>query len=704
MSAETFALAFQQNGSGAVGRTIDAKLKEQWVSVTDYEAVGDGVTDDTAALLAAVAHINTVGGVLYFPRGTYLFSTKLVLTGPLSGDGLYHGHITLMGEGSMSTLKYTGTGVAIQQNGGGDIASISAASGGNVTVTTDQPHGYVVGETVYLFNSGVAALNSTLNSLPWSTPKTVLTVPTPTTYTIAGSGAGAGAQGLTMSGRVPSRNSIRNINITRSGAQGSTCAIELFGNAYLFNLEDFWISNFKTGIRSTNCNGCEVRRGEINACSTGVALGFASNLWYFEDVYVNEPTIAGVDIGHYDSRTAVGVPGANGITFMGCGFHNSAAGTGLVIGGNFTRGIRVLGCYFEGNGRQDITFGHDTSVFTVGAGSDQENGDLVSVEVLGGYLAHATTNPMKIFRKVGGLEITHLTANVLGAGIAMVKSANASGDTTVKCFQDLRNPCYENSAGTQTATTGIIDYNDASIKGGSLQIGATGVTITTDNDGAITFTSIGGGNNEDLTINLDDTANTAVFSSSTGLTTLDFGSFNLTTTGTITGKDIIRVVPDSGGEGNIEIRRVDATNYALLNYFNQTSGGTPLWTLGCWADSDFSLIKNASGAQVIWVQNSSNNFFVAENICTNTAGKGFRAKEGSNAKQGTATLVGGTVTVANTSVTANSRIFLTIQSLGTVAAPKAIGVTARVNGTSFTITSADGTDTSVIAYEIFEPA
>lgn len=85
-----------------------------------------------------------------------------------------------------------------------------------------------------------------------------------------------------------------------------------------------------------------------------------------------------------------------------------------------------------------------------------------------------------------------------------------------------------------------------------------------------------------------------------------------------------------------------------------------------------------------------------------TAGRGLKVAEGSNAKQGTATLVAGTVTVANTSVTGTSRILLTAQSLGTVTAPKALAVTARTAGTSFTITSADNTDTSVVAYEIFE--
>lgn len=90
------------------------------------------------------------------------------------------------------------------------------------------------------------------------------------------------------------------------------------------------------------------------------------------------------------------------------------------------------------------------------------------------------------------------------------------------------------------------------------------------------------------------------------------------------------------------------------------------------------------------------------NLRVLTAGQGVAIKEGANAKMGVATLVAGTVTVANTSVTANSRIHLTIQSLGTVADPKPIAVTAKVNGTSFTIRSADATDTSVVAWEILE--
>lgn len=94
----------------------------------------------------------------------------------------------------------------------------------------------------------------------------------------------------------------------------------------------------------------------------------------------------------------------------------------------------------------------------------------------------------------------------------------------------------------------------------------------------------------------------------------------------------------------------------------------------------------------------------ASGISVSVAGTGLLVKEGSNAKQGTSTLVGGTVVVANTSVTANSRIFITAQSLGTVAVPSAYGVSVRTAGTSFTILASAPTDTSVVAWEIFEPA
>lgn len=97
-------------------------------------------------------------------------------------------------------------------------------------------------------------------------------------------------------------------------------------------------------------------------------------------------------------------------------------------------------------------------------------------------------------------------------------------------------------------------------------------------------------------------------------------------------------------------------------------------------------------------------FDVLTDLAVDTLGKGLQVKEGTNGKQGTCTLAAGTCTVSTTSVTASSRIFLTAQSLGTVSVPSALAISARTAGTSFTVLASALTDTSVVAYEIFEPA
>lgn len=66
------AAAYTPAGTGAVVGTVQAKLRES-VSVKDFGAVGDGVTNDTAAFAAASAYITVQGGgKLVIPQGTYI--------------------------------------------------------------------------------------------------------------------------------------------------------------------------------------------------------------------------------------------------------------------------------------------------------------------------------------------------------------------------------------------------------------------------------------------------------------------------------------------------------------------------------------------------------------------------------------------------------------------------------------------------------
>ena len=70
---------YNQGGTGASSRTVENKLQES-VSVKDFGAVGDGVTDDTAAIQAAIdSFISVSGGTILFENKVYLITGTLVL-------------------------------------------------------------------------------------------------------------------------------------------------------------------------------------------------------------------------------------------------------------------------------------------------------------------------------------------------------------------------------------------------------------------------------------------------------------------------------------------------------------------------------------------------------------------------------------------------------------------------------------------------
>lgn len=79
---------------GGVEQTVQSRL-EQYVSVKDFGAVGDGVTDDLAAIKSAIA----TGKNVYFPTGNYYFTNT-------SGSNAFviQANQTLFGDGPNSIL------------------------------------------------------------------------------------------------------------------------------------------------------------------------------------------------------------------------------------------------------------------------------------------------------------------------------------------------------------------------------------------------------------------------------------------------------------------------------------------------------------------------------------------------------------------------------------------------------------------------
>ena len=75
-------VGFLQSGTGATARTTQAKLRDV-VSVKDFGAVGDGVTDDYAATQNAASSANSV----YVTDGVYKLSQQIVMSVPKSFVG-----------------------------------------------------------------------------------------------------------------------------------------------------------------------------------------------------------------------------------------------------------------------------------------------------------------------------------------------------------------------------------------------------------------------------------------------------------------------------------------------------------------------------------------------------------------------------------------------------------------------------------------
>jgi microcystin-dependent protein len=106
-------VSYLSSGAGAVQTTVQSVLARQ-ISVKDFGAKGDGVTDDTVAIQAAIAYAQTLltssnsQVVILFPTGDYLYSTLLV-----SED-----RVILGGTGELIKSGATGNGVVFHKASG----------------------------------------------------------------------------------------------------------------------------------------------------------------------------------------------------------------------------------------------------------------------------------------------------------------------------------------------------------------------------------------------------------------------------------------------------------------------------------------------------------------------------------------------------------------------------------------------------------
>lgn len=153
-------IGFIQSGTGSVSSTVQTKLRES-VSVKDFGAVGDGVTNDTAAIQAAATA--AAGKKLYFPAS----SSSYVINSAINISS----NTTVYGDGPGSSIKLgtnntngflvdAKTGVVIR-----DLLITTALTGtlayvGGVNINNSQKCSVVNVEFINMFWSGVLIKNS----------------------------------------------------------------------------------------------------------------------------------------------------------------------------------------------------------------------------------------------------------------------------------------------------------------------------------------------------------------------------------------------------------------------------------------------------------------------------------------------------------------------------------------------------------------
>ena len=153
-----------------------------------------------------------------------------------------------------------------------------------------------------------------------------------------------------------------------------------------------------------------------------------------------------------------------------------------------------------------------------------------------------------------------------------------------------------------------------------------------------------------------------------------------------------QVTRPSGTNTNAYIGAISTTANPEI-VFGQRDGGNNLYAerMRIFSDGNVGIGTGAT--------NNASKLQVAGNLSLTTAGNKLLITTGTNASAGTtAAMTAGTITVTTTAALTGSIILLTAQTTGGTAG--ALRVSARVNATSFTITSSSALDTSTVGWLI----
>lgn len=264
---------FTQDGTGAVLSNVDAKLNEI-VSVKDYGAVGDGATDDAAAIQAA--YDANPGRRIHIPKGVYAISSAINLNldqTTLEGDGAgswIYGYNARLTTGTVfkwtgaagGTMVYAGS---IKGNVSQVITAISKANPAEITIVG---HGYITGSLVKIDGGDMTEIDETFIVTSTGADTFTLDGEDSTAYTTYTTG-GTATQSVGVSGDEVSAAGFKGILLDGDGVANRGLKVQTLQGG---KFKDFAIKNvvskaLETGITHST-------HGGVSPCQNNVFEDF----------------------------------------------------------------------------------------------------------------------------------------------------------------------------------------------------------------------------------------------------------------------------------------------------------------------------------------------------------------------------------------------------------------------------------------------